>query len=149
MQGKRTNPYYVAQDILSRRDHAEGELRQKLQRKRFTATQIDDVVARLKTQRLLNDRVFAQRYVESILRTKAVGPRWLRAKLLQKGVAGTIAAVTIQRLLPPAEEQRLCQLAAERWRTGHRQHAADLQRLRRFLLSRGFSPDAMATPEDY
>lgn len=143
MQGKRSNPYYAAQDILSRRDHSEVELRRKMGAKRFTEQQITEVVVWLKQQKLLNDRVFARNYAESIVRVKAVGPRWLYSKLQQKGVSSDITKEIVSEVFATYNERELAAQAADRWRASHPKLAEDRQRLQRFLLSRGFSFEAM------
>src|SRR5688572_26232861 len=84
--GKRSDPLYQAQAILSRRDHAEAEVRGKLKQKGFAEPQIEGAVAWLKQHRLLNDEAFARMYVENTLRFKPTGPRLLTQKLKQRGV---------------------------------------------------------------
>lgn len=136
--GKRADPYYQAQDILSRRDHSEAEVRDKLKRKRFADSQIANVIAKLKEERLLDDARFAAVYIEDTLRFKAVGPRWLTYKLAQKRVAPAIVAETLSTIYSPDQEAAVIQQAVTSWQRQHRQF--DALRLSRFLLSRGFSP---------
>lgn len=138
MQGKRINPYYMAQDILSRRDHSEHELRVKLQRKHFSPAQISDVVEKLKEKHLIDDERFAAAYVESSLRTKPVGPRWLMQKLSMKGLSREVSSRILAEALPPERLETLKQEARERWVRLHPKHADDRIRLQRFLISRGF-----------
>lgn len=142
--GKRTDPYYQAQAILSIRDHAEAELRTKLARKGFAAREIDGVVDWLKEKELINDARFAVAFVANTLRFKKVGPRWLAAKLQQKGVAAEAIAAALREGYGTGEEQRLVKEAAATWRAGHPRIANDQQRLWRFLASRGFSPESIA-----
>jgi SOS response regulatory protein OraA/RecX len=87
-QGKkpnlRQNPRYVAQDILSRRDHSEAEVYLKMKRKNFSSHQINETIQWLKTKHLINDATFAQKYIQSTLEFKSVGPLWFKQKLHQK-----------------------------------------------------------------
>lgn len=136
---KRTDPIYQAQDILSRRDHAEFEVRQKLKRKGFTPAQVEEAVAWLYTHRLLDDRAFARRFVESTLLMKPVGPRYLQFKLKQKGVASSIIDEAISAALAERSEAEILQEAIEKWRRSHPRYQHDRERLTRYLVARGFS----------
>lgn len=140
--GKRGDPYYQAQDILSRRDHSEAEVRDKLRRKKFTDSQIAEVLERLKEQRLIDDARFATIYIENTLRFKAVGPRWLKYKLAQKRVASAIVIEALMTLYPADQEALVMQQAVTSWQRQHPQF--DAVRLTRFLLSRGFSPSLVS-----
>jgi regulatory protein len=143
MSMKKQNPFYQAQAILSRRDHSEAEVTLKLKRKGFSAADIAKTLAWLKNNHLLNDALFARRYIESIVRSKPVGPRWLRHKLRAKGVATSVITSALAELLPPEREKELAQAAVARWQRTHPDTAQDPQRLMRFLMSRGFSFQAL------
>lgn len=142
---QRKEPHYVAQDILSRRDHSIAEVRLKLKRKGFSATQTDETIAWLQMRKLLNDEKFAARYVENTLAIKAVGPRWIAYKLKQKGIAQDIIEETLGSVFTTDGEQQLATTAAQAWRRQHSKHREDKQRLQRFLMSRGFSFEAIKT----
>ncbi len=141
MQGKRQNPYYQAQAILSRRDHSEAEVRTKLKKKGFLAADVDATIAWLQERGLLDDRKFAAAYVESVLRTKAVGPRWLQAKLREKGIAAPLLEEAMEQAWAKQSEEEFLAAAAQRWQRQHLRYKDDRVRLSRFLSSRGFSPD--------
>lgn len=132
------SPYNKALDILSRRDHAEHEMRTKLKQKKYTAAQIDDTINKLFANKLLDDHVFTERYILSIIRYKAVGPRWLQQKLKQRGVGDSIISEVIANLLDEDKQLELAQEAITKWQKLHSQHTTDRTRLTRFLLSRGF-----------
>ncbi|MEX1112029.1 MAG: regulatory protein RecX [Candidatus Andersenbacteria bacterium] len=136
---KGTDSKWAAQDVLSRRDHSEAEMRQKLSRKGFSAPDIQETIDWLYEQKLLDDRAYAARYVESILRSKTVGPRWIAAKLKQRGVEQQYITEVLTQLMPPEKERELMAEASESWKRLHQKHATDKARLTRFLASRGFS----------
>lgn len=139
MPDKRANPFYQAQAILSRRDHTESEMRAKLRRKNFTAKQIEDVISALRRASLIDDEQFARRYAESTLRSRAVGPRWLSAKLRQKGIAAGTVEQVINDTYPPDAEIKIAKKAARKWRARQKDKTGDKAKLMRFLTSRGFS----------
>lgn len=143
---RRSDPYYQAQDILSRRDHAEGEVRRKLAGKGFADNVIEEVVAWLYQKNLLNDEVFARRYAESILLQKPVGPRWVKLKLKQRGVSEQIIATTVTDVFAGDWQQgELIKQAVETWLRQHKKFGQDKERLWRFLASRGFDPERISS----
>lgn len=131
-------PLYQAESILSRRDHSEGELRDKLHKKGVARSDIEAVIVRLKQRHLIDDTSFAKQYIEQTLRRKAVGRRWLSYKLQQKKVAPEIIAVALDEIYPPEAEHNFATQAATIWRA-RQSGIGDGRRLGTFLLSRGFS----------
>ncbi len=147
---KRADPFYQAQDILSRRDHSEFELRTKMRRKHFTPAQVDAVVIRLKKINLLNDRKFAAMFIANTLLFKPVGPKYLSYKLKQKGIRSSLIEAALAEAFVPGREAELARQAATAWRRTHYPKNTDhieikkhQQRLIRILVSRGFSFSAI------
>lgn len=147
MSGKRQDVFYQAQAVLSRRDHSVAEVKAKLARKGFTTDEIAKTLDFLQEKKLLDDARFAKAYAQSILRAKPVGPRYLSAKLKQKGVGEEIIRNAIDEAFsvsPVSRETELAHQAADQWRRLHPKYASDKQRLFRFLASRGFTQDAIS-----
>lgn len=142
--GKKHNPFYQAQAILSRRDHAEAEVREKLSRKGFSDEQIEATISWLKENKLINDKEFARKYSESILLAKPVGPMWVRMKLRQRGVASSVIENTLNTIFSVEYQQSLVQEAITSWRRTHAAKANDRVALWRHLAARGFSPDIIS-----
>ncbi|MCH8748258.1 regulatory protein RecX [Patescibacteria group bacterium] len=145
MLSKRQDPIYQAQEILSRRDHSEREVRIKLAKKGFSADQVDEAITWLYQRKLLDDAKFAQLYVTNTLRFKAVGPRWLINQLQQKGIAVEQIEPAIFEALDDAAELKLAHQAARQWQKTHQKYQHDRTRLARHLYSRGFSPECVDT----
>lgn len=141
MKGKRQNPLYQAQAILSRRDHSEEEVRLKMKRKGFTQGQIDRAVEWLYAHKLLDDHLFARRYIESTIMLKPVGRRWLSMKLRKRGVPKSVIGESLDALLSGRKEEVLLKQAVASWKRSHPKNKDDAQPLGRFLLSRGFPSD--------
>ncbi|MBI3255968.1 MAG: regulatory protein RecX [Candidatus Andersenbacteria bacterium] len=134
-----TDPKYLAQGILSRRDNSEWELRQKLAKKGIDSKNIEETIVWLKGKKYLNDEEFAKTYIESILRTKAVGRRYLAHKLKEKHINPETIDAALQELVGEEVEKELAQKAAKAWQKAHPKFAQDKMRLSRFLASRGFT----------
>lgn len=139
MSSKRDNIFYQARAILSRRDHSEAELRRKLARAGFSTAAIAEAIEQLQQQRLLNDESLARLYVDSVLRQRAVGPRWLQQKLRARGVAGEIVTRVLNEVMSGEGERRLMARAVEQWQRTHRESALERQRLGAWLQRRGFT----------
>lgn len=99
----------------------------------------------LAAQGLMDDARFAQEYVESILARKAVGRKFLAAKLRQRGIPNEISERVLQERMPWTLERELARAAAEHklraLRAGTDGAASHMRTaaVARFLLSRGFS----------
>ena len=96
-----------AMDILSLRDHAEGELYRKLCRK-FDAHTAAAAVARVKQLGLLNDESFARRRAAELMR-KRKSRREILNDLAEKGVDRDLAAAVAEELYdaPDGEDPEL------------------------------------------
>ena len=145
MPSKYQDPYYYAQSILSYRDHSEFEMKTKMKRKKFSTTQINDTVQKLKKHSLIDDNNFCELFTEQTLNTKAVGPKWLAYRLKQKGIEQSIISRTLNEAFISGREQELAKKAASIWQRTHSSYADDRERLTRHLISRGFSYNALSS----
>ena len=87
--------YNKALDLVSRREHSQYELIQKLN-KRFPETMpiIEDVVQKLSANNILNDERFAEMYLNSRAR-KGFGPKKIEMELNSKKVDSLLIANAI------------------------------------------------------
>lgn len=72
-------------EMLSRRDHAEGEVRDKLARYGFRPEEIESAIARASEMRFINDVRFAGYFIEERKR-RGWGRRKIVRELVQRGV---------------------------------------------------------------
>ncbi|WP_295746268.1 recombination regulator RecX [uncultured Limosilactobacillus sp.] len=79
--------YSRALDYLSYQPRTVAELQKKLADLEAAPEQIEQVVERLKAERLLDDRQYAKAYVRTMVNTSLKGPRVISQKLAQKGVS--------------------------------------------------------------
>jgi regulatory protein len=73
--------------FLAQRPRSEYEVRQRLRRAGTEAAVVETVLAQLRGHRLLDDRAFAEYWVEQRRTFRPRGARLLRAELAQRGVA--------------------------------------------------------------
>lgn len=72
--------------FLARRAHSEKELRTKLLNKGYEKNLVDEILAELKQQKVVDDDAFAQSFVRSRLTSKPLGEFALRQELRNKGI---------------------------------------------------------------
>jgi len=126
----------AAYRYISYRPRSEAELQERLQKRGFTAAQIDATLGKLKEQRLLDDMKFAEFWQEN---RQAFSPRsrWLTGReLAQKGVSADIVKDAVQHI---DEDAAAYEIASRR---APRLAAAEYEEFRRkiggFLQRRGF-----------
>ncbi|HHQ49519.1 MAG TPA: regulatory protein RecX, partial [Acidobacteria bacterium] len=86
-----TEAFNKAVDLLSRRDHLEAELREKLRRRGISTEDIEAALERCRRLGYLDDAAVARRFVEVRAVAKGWGPARLRAELLRRGAASDVA----------------------------------------------------------
>ena len=69
--------------LISRRDHAEEELRAKLAKRGYPAGHIDTVIERFKTYGYIEDARIAGRFARALMRS-CWGPAQIRAKMMKR-----------------------------------------------------------------
>ena len=144
--------YDRALTLLGFRARSVAELRRALIRKGEPGAQVDEVIARLVDQRVLNDADFARQFA----RSKVTGGGASRLRILQelgrKGVARDVAERAVAELLedegldPAASVHRV---AEKKWRLlAQLDPGTRRRRLYAFLARRGFNPDEIRSALD-
>ena len=129
--------YAHALKLLRSRDHTVADLRHKLEAKFGTAPQ--EVFDWLSQKNFLNDRRFAENYVE---RRKSRGSSLLRQELIAKGISATVADEILSRAEFPSLKQALiAKIDSLRLRVPLQ--SRDAARLFRTLLRLGYDEDAI------
>jgi regulatory protein len=94
-KARRSTPRKIALDILARREHSIGEMREKLgaraEHYEWSADEIEAALQALSEEGLLSEARFVERFVGSYTR-RGHGPVWLRAELERRGIAGQVIA---------------------------------------------------------
>ena len=137
--------YAAALRILNYRFNSEGELRRKLQAKRFEANVIDAALERLRGERWLDDERFAAAYVRT-RQQKKIGPRRIQRELQASGVSDEISRKTLSETTDrDAERSDLTALCQKRMRIMTRRYGEGWlstsdgrNKLTRYLLNQGY-----------
>jgi len=131
--------------LLSRREYSAAEIRRNLHEKGFADSLLDELIAALREEKLLDD----ERYATTLVRVRAErgqGPRRIRRELSEAGIDEGL----ITRALETAPDFHAIARALRRRRFGDAPPADWTERARqsRFLQYRGFSNDHIASALD-
>lgn len=147
--------YNKALEFLSYRTRSEKEVRDRLQLKisSFAKTTedkqnsklIDDIIAKLKEKKFINDEEFARQWVENRLRFKPRSLRLIKLELKQKGIALEIIdnlQLTVEDDLESARKLVEKKIGRFRNKFGMTRNET-YQKLGRYLASKGFGWDTV------
>jgi len=138
--------YLTALTLLARRELSESQVRQRLARRGHAATDIDDAIDRLKSERAIDDARVAEAIARSQTSLKRRGKLRVRREIEAAGIASPTAARTVNDLFAEVDEAALLERAlAKRLRGRERvTDQRELQRLYRYLISQGFEADRVS-----
>lgn len=117
------------------------QMRDYLVKKDYTPEVVDYVIRRLKEYRYIDDEAYAKLYVEHNSSTK--GERRLKQELVSKGIAVTLAEEHSK--LDSEQAQADATRLAEKYMKNKPHDVKTLQKLQRYLLSRGYGFDTVNT----
>ena len=126
----------AALDSLARRDRCSSDLRRKLVDRGFDPAVVAEVVERLVSEKLIDDR----RYVENFVlyhANRGQGPIRVKAELRQAGLQGDLVDDAIDSY--PDWIAQLRKTHQKKFGTQPATHYADSQKRSRFLSYRGFT----------
>ncbi len=129
-------------NMLGRSLQPVARLRRKLLDKGHPSEAVEAVLVMMQEQGLCSDSLYAEAYCRDTLLVRAVGPRYLVARLQSRQVPFVLARQVVAAVMTPEKEEELALRAATRkWnRTRGDSGNEPLAKVIRFLLGRGFSP---------
>lgn len=129
----------TALDLLSRRDHTRLELTRKLKAKKFSLSEIDELLDRLESEGLQSDARYVESYVHSRGR-RGFGPLRIKLELQERGVSTDLVDAYVdfndQIWLETARKEYEKKFGAQASKS-----VKDQAKRMRFLQSRGFTGD--------
>lgn len=127
--------------ILTRRNHASGEIRRKLRQRGFGADIIQAVISECERLHYVDDRETARLYFRE-LKKKGWGTQKIRAEMRKKGLQGDLAESLISDYAESQEEREMARNLLEKKKTAfdrEKDRRKRKEKIFRFLSSRGFS----------
>jgi regulatory protein len=127
---------------LGRRDHTVAELRRALVERGHGAEEVDAAIERLRRERYLDDRGYAERFARSRMANHGLGRLRVRQALRQRGVGRGEVEAGLRRAAAEVDEAAVLDGVARRYWKAHARVEPErrLPRLWAFLLRRGFPP---------
>lgn len=129
--------------LLARRDYTTAELRDKLVSRDYSAEDIQEALATLAAQGLLDDRRAAAAHVRTASRIKGRGRLRIQRELEARGLDRSLVREALEEL-PASDETAALNRVLLRRHLPPRLTAADRRRLFQQLLRRGFTADVIA-----
>lgn len=131
----------IAMRYLARRDRTVVQVERFLFHKGASPSEVRKIVTRLAQLRYLDDRAYAERWIEARLARRPMGRARLEAELSGQGIAETVAVQAIRGALHDLDEETLARrvLSSAR-RTGRR---FTPQQAVRLLRQRGFEDETV------
>lgn len=128
-----------AMNYLSRGMKTRKQMRDYLLGKGYSAEVVDCVLNKLADYKYVNDEYYAQAYVQANLAAK--GERRLKQELQQKGISSALAekCCVVEPDVAKANAERL----ADKYMRNKPRDLKTLQKLQRYLLSRGYDFDTV------
>ena len=128
-------PLATAVRLLARRDHSEQELRSKLKQRRFSSSEIDAAIERVKNEGYLDDERIKLLKIEKLVREQRSGLHSILGKLRSIGL--TASTETVREYFTLEMEWELAQQLLAKQKLDFNQE--NYPRLVRLLNNRGFS----------
>lgn len=130
--------YETGLRMLARRELSEAQLRLRLERRQLEPDDIDKAVARLRREGALDDHRTALACARTEAHVKRHGRRRVLRQLETLGIARGIAKAAVAEVFADVDESSLLAQTLEKRLRGAPLDRATLQRVQRYLLSKGF-----------
>lgn len=138
----------AALNFLAYRPRTEGEIRRKLHQGKYADATIEQVIARLRDWRYVDDEEFARRWIENRSAHRPRGSRRLAQELKAKGIDPGIMHDALENADLDESADALT-IARQRWRQLHDlEPAVRERRLTGFLGRRGYGFDVIRATLD-
>lgn len=126
---------------LARRDRTSAQVERFLVHKGAARSEVREIVARLAQLRYLDDRAYAERWIEARVLRRPMGRARLEAELTAQGVADAIAGQAMREALRNLDEETLARRALSMQRRASRRLTTG--QAIRLLRQRGFEEETV------
>lgn len=136
--------YTQAINYLSYRMRSEKEIRDYLKEKETDPEHVEEIVSRLKNDRLLDDQEFANSLVRTRIMTSSKGPLLLKKELREKGVSALESEEAITHYSFEQQYEKALKFAEKKLKSDSRKsHRQQIQNIQQTLMQKGFQKDVI------
>lgn len=133
--------YVQALKYLERKPRTSKEIEIRLKQKETSQEVIEDVLARLSREGLVNDAMYAQQWAEQRITSQRKGKAWVRQELRQKGIDKTLITEALDGVSPDQEYESALILGRKKWSHTKGETLDKKRKTGSYLMRRGFSGD--------
>ena len=137
-------PAYVdGLKMLARRELSEKQVRDRLARRGHSEDDIEQAVARLKSERAIDDARVADAIARTETNVRRRGRLRVKRQIESAGIAASIASRAVNDVFEHVDADALLEASLAKRLRGDRSISdeAEFQRLYRYLTAQGFEPD--------
>ena len=126
--------------ILARRMYSSSEIRKKLKEQGYTDEIIDNVILMMEGYGYLNDKTFAEEWIQSRRQNNPKGKIVLKRELTQKGIEGDIIEEVFNQSFDESQQSEIALDMARRQSRSYRNDdpISARRKLQGYLIRRGF-----------
>ena len=136
--------YQMALGFLSYQLRTEKEIKDYLRKKEISGEGIQYVIKKLEELKLLDDLVFAESYVRTVMKTQEKGPQSIKQGLFKNGVSEDIISQALNLYTFDEQEESAARLAEKALRKYQsKSHKEQLSKVRQHLFTKGYSGDVI------
>ncbi|WFT75907.1 recombination regulator RecX [Halobacillus naozhouensis] len=136
--------YTLAIHYLSYRMRSEKEIRDYLVKKEADDEQIDEVMNRLREEKLVDDQEFANSLVRTRVQTSSKGPLLVKKELIEKGVSASGAEEALQFFPFDKAVEKALKFAEKKAASEKKKSQRQLiQTIQQNLMQKGFQSDVI------
>lgn len=140
MTGNKASAFDCALQYLGARMRSEQEIIRYLEKKKYSETEIEGALEKLRMYRYVDDGMFARELVRSKTSLRPMGRRALEQAMYRYGVDKQAVQEGLD-TYTPEQEQEACDMLFEKLAQKNGMERTGMAKTQRTLLSRGFSYD--------
>lgn len=132
--------------LLSYRARTEKEIVERMRKKGYEQSDIEEVVNYLKQEGYINDKTFAEMYIKDKSEIHKYGQNRIKTELYKKGISKELVNNLIKKILNSDEEyEKAKELAMKKIKSYHKDSKqAQYRKLSGFLARKGYSYDVIS-----
>lgn len=134
------DPYLLGLRLLAMREFSTARLADRLRRRGIASADVDAALARLRRDGALDDARAARSFADTFLQ-RGRGRRRVQRDLEAQGIDPELAADVVAERFDSVDERALMRELIARRLSGPLADRAELERLHRYLVRRGFPSD--------